>query len=311
MSHDSPECQGDGILLIDKEQGITSYDVVKGIKRIPGLNKVGHAGTLDPFATGLLIILIGQGTKLSPYLMAGKKRYLAAIRLGTETDTLDPTGKIISEFPVPALDEAIIKETLNGFAGVIEQVPPAFSAVNINGQRAYKLARKGFDVKLKKRKVAIYSIGLVDFHSPVINIDVTCSSGTYIRTLASDIGRRLGSAAYLKTLRRISSGSFNINDAFNWKDFKISSYEDIKKQIIPLRAALPDMLEITVDKGTAARVKKGYRPSWEYLSNKRELPDTFTGSIKLVNKSSLLAVLEIERKQDRSDKWLKKIRVFN
>lgn len=311
MSQNNPENHGDGILLIDKEEGITSYDVVKRFKRIPGFKKVGHAGTLDPFATGLLIILIGQGTKLSSYLMAGKKRYLAGIKLGVETDTLDPTGKIIKEAPFPNLNEAIIKEVLKGFEGEIEQIPPAYSAVNIDGQRAYKLARKGIDVKLKKRNVSIYSIRLVDFNSPEVNIEVTCSSGTYIRTLASDIGKRLGSVAHLKNLRRVSNGPFNIKDALDLEAFKITSCEGIKRRIIPLREALPDMIEVVVDDEVAARIKNGHRPDWEYLSGNRELTGTFTGSIKLVNNASLLAILDIEQIRDREDKRLKKIRVFN
>ncbi len=311
MRLNNPEYPKDGILLIDKEEGSTSHDIVKGIRRILGHRKVGHAGTLDPFATGLLIILIGQGTKLSPYLMAGKKRYLATVRLGTETDTLDPTGRIINEVPVPDLSESEAEKILTGFEGVIEQVPPAFSAININGQRAYKLARKGFDVKLDKRRITIYSIGLVDFDLPDVTIDVECSPGTYIRSLASDIGRQMGSGAHLKKLRRVSSGSFKIKDAFAWKDLNSSSGEGFKKEIIPLKEALPDMPGIEVDDGMADRIKKGHRPSREYLTEKGELPDTFAGNLKLFSKSSLAAVLEIEGLEDRGNKWLKKIRVFN
>ncbi|MFC1840683.1 tRNA pseudouridine(55) synthase TruB [Thermodesulfobacteriota bacterium] len=305
------ECPLDGILLIDKEEGKTSFEVVKGVKRILGIKKVGHAGTLDPFATGLLIILIGRGTKLSSYLMAGKKRYLASIRLGIETDTLDPTGKIINEMPVPVLDEEAIEKTLNGFKGVVEQVPPAFSAINIKGQRAYKLARRGFDVKLEKRKVSIYYIGLINVRLPVITVDVICSPGTYIRSLASDIGRRLGSVAHLKKLRRVSSGSFEVDDSFAWKDFKQSSGDDLKKGIISMNAALPDMLEIVVDDGMAARIKNGHKPSWEDLFKDNESPGIFLENIKLANNSSLVAILEIDQPMDRGEKWIKKLRVFN
>jgi len=308
---DNPEDPKDGILLIDKEEGMSSFDIVKGIRKILCLKKVGHAGTLDPFATGLLIVLLGQGTKLSSYLMAGKKRYLATIMLGIETDTLDPTGKIIKEMSVPELDDGIIEETLNLFKGAIEQVPPAFSAINIAGQRAYKLARKGIDIKLKKRQVSIYSIDLVNVSLPVITIDVTCSPGTYIRSLASDIGKQLGSGAHLKELKRISSGSFRVDDAVGWKDVKSSSSDDLKKGIIPLKAALPDMLEIAIDKEMAARIKNGQRPSWGDLLKDTKLPDTFSGSIKLTNKSSLVAVMGIDRSQNYKKEWLKKIRVFN
>lgn len=300
-----------GILLIDKDEGSTSFEVVKGVRGILGIKKVGHAGTLDPFATGLLIILIGQGTKLSPYLMEGKKRYIATIRLGIETDTLDPTGKVINEMPVPVLDEVKIEKTLRGFKGVIEQVPPAFSAINVKGQRAYKLARKGLDVKLEGRKVIIYCIDLVNASLPDITIDVTCSPGTYIRSLALDMGRRLGTVAHLKKLRRVSSGSFEIDGSFAWKDFSKSSGDDLKKGIIPLEEALPDMLEIAVDDRMAAKIRNGIRPSLGDLFKDRELPDIQTENIRLMNNSSLVAVLEVDQPQDPGDKWIKKLRVFN
>ncbi|MBN1626866.1 MAG: tRNA pseudouridine(55) synthase TruB, partial [Deltaproteobacteria bacterium] len=162
----------DGIILIDKNEGETSFDVVKMAKRV-FKTKAGHAGTLDPFATGLLIILLGQGTKLSSYLMAGKKKYLATMTLGIETDTLDRTGRVLVEMPVPDMPREEVARIVREFTGDIEQRPPAYSAVNYKGQRAYKLARKGIEVDLGKRKVVIHSIEVVSVSLPDITFEVT------------------------------------------------------------------------------------------------------------------------------------------
>ena len=172
------QTQRDGIILIDKREGETSSDVVRKVKRALGVRKVGHAGTLDPFATGLLIILLGEGTKLSRYVMAGEKRYRARLTLGIETDTFDLTGQVVQTRTVPALTPEWVQQTALQFVGEIEQVPPAFSAVKHEGTRAYKLARKGIEFDLPRRKVAIRSITISDLGLPDLTMEVTCSSGT-------------------------------------------------------------------------------------------------------------------------------------
>lgn len=297
--------------MIDKEEGRTSFDIVKGIKRITGIKKVGHAGTLDPFATGLLVVLLGQGTRLSSCLMAGRKRYLATIRLGMETDTLDPTGKVVRETGIPELDRKTLSGSLDEFRGEIRQRPPAYSAINVKGQRAYSLARKGVEVKLEERQVTIYSLEPVELNLPEIKISVTCSPGTYIRSLASDIGNRLGTVAHLSELRRTSSGVFGVDDALNWKDIGSFTGEDLKRRIIPMKDALPEMHEIPVDDSMGRKIRNGYRPSPEDLQKLSVFPDDFSGAVKVVNNSSLVAVIEVERLQDFNSGCLKKMRVFN
>lgn len=302
----------DGILLIDKDEGETSFDVVKRIRREMNLKKVGHAGTLDPFATGLLIILLGQGTKLSPYLMSGEKRYLAAIRLGVETDTLDPTGRAVRKKSVPTLNQEEIEKKILEFVGVIEQSPPSFSAVNIKGQRSYKLARKGLKIELKKKRVTIRSIEIVSIDMPEVTIDVRCSGGTYIRSLAADIGEKLGTVAHLGSLRRLSSGPFHVDDAIKSGIDHVASPESgILKKVISLKDSLPDMMEVHVDAQSAKKIRNGQRPGWEKLSYGSVLGDFHEGFIKIISGRSLVAILEARRLSSDDKDWLKSIRVFN
>jgi tRNA pseudouridine55 synthase len=302
----------DGIMLIDKDEDETSFDVVKRIRRRIGLKKVGHAGTLDPFATGLLIILLGQGTKLSPYLMAGEKRYLASLRLGIETDTLDPTGRVIRTKSVPTLDQKEVERKILEFVGEIEQSPPAFSAVNIKGQRSYKMARKGIKVELRKKRVVIRSIEIASIDISDITIEVQCSGGTYIRSLAADIGERLGTVAHVSSLRRLSSGPFHVKDAIKSKTIYVGvSQNNLVKKIISLKDSLPDMKTAHVDLHGARRIRNGYRPGWEELSDGTFSRDFFEGFIKIVSGKSLIAILGVSRFSSNDSDWLKSIRVFN
>jgi tRNA pseudouridine55 synthase len=301
----------DGIILVDKNEGETSFDVVRKTKRALEKKKVGHAGTLDPFATGLLIILLGQGTKLSNYLMAGKKKYLATMTLGVETDTLDKTGRIIRTMAVPDIDDEEIRRVVQEFAGDIEQRPPAYSAINCKGRRAYELARQGIAVDLEKRMVTIHSIKIISVDLPGVTFEVTCSSGTYIRTLAADIGERLGSAAHLNSLRRLSSGGFEVRDAVDSKMIG-SGYagDDITGRIISMKDALTGMKECTIDRESAKKIKNGIRPGWDELGFRDKSFDDYQGFIKLTNGSSLVAVMDVDRLSCCDKKWLKNIRVF-
>jgi len=300
----------EGIILIDKNEGETSFDVVKRLKRILNIKKVGHAGTLDPFATGLLIILLGQGTKLSSYLMSCKKRYLATMTLGVETDTLDKTGRVVSTMPVPDLDSEKLGCVIQGFLGDIEQTPPAYSAINVKGQRAYKLARQGIAVDLKKRTVTIHLIDLVSVNLPDVTFEVTCSCGTYIRSLAADMGKSLGTTAHLSSLRRLSSGVFEVQNAL---DSKMSGtcVDDVTEKIISLKDALPEIRECRVDRETAKKAINGCRPKWEEVTAWDPLPTGgYNGFIKLTNGPSLIAIMEVNRSGDDDKEWLKNIRIF-
>ncbi len=311
MSDKIYEIPQDGILLIDKEKGRSSFDSIRMGRRILKCKRMGHAGTLDPFATGLLILLLGQGTKLSPYIMGGRKRYRAEIRLGIETDTYDSTGLITKEMPVPELTEERILKEIAGFTGVIEQVPPAFSALKVNGERAYKLARRGMEVELKSREVNIYSIDVMDIKLPLITVELLCSAGTYIRSLAMDIGKRLDTVAHLQELRRISSGKFNVDEAIVLNSLDSIDRNGLMGRIIPLEGALPEMIKVSIDNHLAKRIRNGYRPLRDEIDVNNELSGVGQVNIKLMAGSDFVAVAEIDTSMINGDSWIKKIKVFN
>ncbi|MBW2709417.1 MAG: tRNA pseudouridine(55) synthase TruB [Deltaproteobacteria bacterium] len=272
----------DGILLVDKGEGEMSHGVVKKVRsalRQGKRYKVGHAGTLDPFATGLLVVLLGQGTKLSRFIMAGEKEYLATLELGVETDTLDPTGRVTAVRDVPALSLDHIRETVRRYEGTIRQTPPAYSAVKCQGLRAYALARKGLPVKLKERTITVHSISIVSVDLPDITMRIRCGGGTYIRTLAADLARDLGSVGRLKTLRRLKSGPFDVVDAVFSGDISSESLVSILEKGVSLRNALPEMGEIEVDSMLAEKVRQGYQPGWNELAR---MVDTVHPSFKRI-----------------------------
>lgn len=217
---------GDGLLCIDKPAGLTSHDVVREIRSISSLRRVGHTGTLDPLATGLLILCVGPATRLAEYLVALPKSYSATIRLGQETDTYDAEGDIVADAPV-SVKKNDLDQILAQFLGQIEQIPPIYSAVKQDGQPLYKRARQGLTVTPKARLVTIYEIELLSWESPILQLRVVCSSGTYIRSIAHDLGQQLDCGGHIRSLRRNSIGPFDVGDAVsldelskaNWREF--------------------------------------------------------------------------------------------
>jgi tRNA pseudouridine55 synthase len=217
-----------GFILINKPAGITSHDVVDKLREITKIKKIGHAGTLDPFATGLLILGIGREfTKKLSVFQKKNKEYIATLKLGAESDTFDKEGKIVEKKVEKIPERKEIEEVLKSFLGEIEQIPPAFSAKKIKGKKLYELARKGIKVEPKPQKVKIYEISILEYNFPYLKIKVKCSSGTYIRSLANDIGKKLGCGAYVEDLIRTKIGEFSIENAVelskltpqNWKNF--------------------------------------------------------------------------------------------
>jgi tRNA pseudouridine55 synthase len=208
------------ILNINKPEGWTSFDVVKKVRRLLRVKKVGHAGTLDPFATGVLLVCTGRATKRVSKLMGLEKEYVGVVELGKTTDTLDVTGSIVEEREVPAVTLDEVRQVAGEFVGRISQVPPAYSALKVNGRRMYKLARKGEAVALPPRTVEIYAVDVLDLNLPELTIRVRCGKGTYIRALARDIGERLGTVAYLRTLQRTAIGPYRIEDALRIEDLE-------------------------------------------------------------------------------------------
>ncbi|AFZ83714.1 tRNA pseudouridine synthase B [Candidatus Kinetoplastibacterium blastocrithidii TCC012E] len=206
--------QFDGFFLLDKSAGITSSSALQKVRRFLNIKKAGHTGTLDPFATGLLVCCFGKATKISNIFLNSSKSYIATIKLGEETDTGDLTGQIVSKSSsYKFIEMPFIEKTLNYFIGEIEQIPPMYSALKFNGVPLYKYARSGIDIYREPRKVTVHNINLINFSDDIFKIELSCSKGTYIRTLAQDIGRKLGCFAHLISLRRTRVGPFLLENS--------------------------------------------------------------------------------------------------
>ena len=206
-----------GFLIVDKPKGQTSHDVVDAARRWLGIRRVGHLGTLDPQATGVLPLVIRGATKLAPFFGSGRKSYVGTVRLGAVTDTLDGEGEILKRYEGVLPDEAAVRDALTNFVGEIEQIPPMYSAVKLDGVALYKLARQGEEVEREAKKVVVHSLELTQFDSPDAEITVECGSGTYVRTLAHDLGEVLGCGGYLSNLRRLQSQPFGIEVAHSFE----------------------------------------------------------------------------------------------
>lgn len=229
----------EGILLIDKPKGITSHDVVDRIRRALKMKRIGHAGTLDPMATGLIIILVGKATKASQFLMSMDKQYEGTAYLGKVTDSQDADGNTLVEHPVPDLTEKQILEYMEGFIGDQYQTPPMYSAKKINGVPLYKLARKGETIEREPRFIRISSFKLHRWENPEIDFSVTCTKGTYVRTIAHDLGQRIGCGAHLSALRRTAIDTLSINQAIPLEKITQSPLSEISHLILPVYKVVP------------------------------------------------------------------------
>lgn len=236
-----------GILNVNKEKGISSARVVSLVRRALNMKKVGHTGTLDLEASGVLPIVIGKATRVSDYMMTKDKVYETELILGAKTDTLDAAGEIIEKSDKVVTKEEFL-QAMKTFKGEIEQIPPMYSALKVNGKKLYDLAREGIEIERKKRKVNIYDIELLDFAFPKATIRVTCSKGTYIRTLVDDIGEKLGTLAYVNELARVRVGDFDIKDAIKSGDLLEIPKEDLINKLYPIDTALKDFDKITLDR---------------------------------------------------------------
>ena len=215
----------DGILILDKHKGATSFAVVKEVKAILGAVKVGHGGTLDPLATGVLPLFINRATKLVPFLMNGTKKYRATMKLGIETDTQDQDGRVISVSKHIPEDHQQIIQALTSFTGTGEQIPPMFSALKVHGTPLYKFARKGISLERKPRAISIHALTVIDITLPYVTFEVTCSAGTYVRTLCADTGKKLSCGAHLTELIRLQSGLFHLADAITLDRLRATTTE--------------------------------------------------------------------------------------
>jgi len=272
-----------GILNIDKPQGWTSHDVVAKVRRLSGQKRVGHAGTLDPLATGVLLICLGQATRVSEYLMRGRKVYRATVHLGLSTDTYDAEGQVMATAPEVNVTLSQLEEALSAFVGRIEQTPPMYSALKHQGTPLYKLARQGKTVERKPRPVEIYDIRLLDWSSPVLTIEVTCSPGTYLRSLAHDLGQRLGCGAHLSSLIRLASGHFTLDEAIGLdalsEAFATGQWAEL---IHPLDEALLDFEAITFGNQAERQIHFGQQVPGPTPSSSSSLCRAYSAEGKLI-----------------------------
>ena len=248
----------DGVLPLNKPRGKTSHDVIEDLRRLLKYKRIGHAGTLDPLASGLLLVCLGEAVKVVQFLQDLDKEYVAEIRLGIVTDTYDSEGKILKVEENLELESENVRQVINSFQGEIEQLPPIYSAIRHEGKKLYTYARKGIEVKRTKRKIEIKRIDQIKINLPFVHFRVLCSKGTYIRSLAFDIGERLGCGAYLYSLCRTRIGHFKIEDSLMLEDIdSLSKVDETRRRLHTIEEALSYLPTVSVDESLAERVKTG------------------------------------------------------
>lgn len=286
-----------GILLIDKPAGMTSFDVVRQVRRICRNKKVGHAGTLDPLATGVLPVAIGDGTKILQFLLAEDKSYRATLRFGITTDTLDAEGQVLQQRPVSAEDFARVDAICQQFRGEIEQIPPMYSAIKQAGIPLYKLARKGQTVARVARKVQIDRLEIIARQFPELTFEVDCSKGTYIRTLAADMGEALACGAHLTALRRLRCGRFSIAECLTLEELTQRGTDD--SCLISLDQALSAYPAVQVSGAAAATLTCGVPPEAAQVSSERNLLEGELVRLQIAGELAAVARYAPLRKQEK------------
>jgi len=286
-----------GVLVVDKPVGMTSHDVVQAIRTGTGLRRAGHTGTLDPRASGVLVILVGPAVRLSEFVSASDKRYQAIIRLGSTTDTFDADGKLTESNQPVNVTEAQFEKALSAFVGEIEQTPPPYSAVKVQGRKAYELAREGEEVELAPRKITVYHLEVLEWAPPEAVIDVHCSSGTYVRSLANDLGAVLGCGAYLVGLRRTKSGRFSLREATPLRKLQ-EAFEagNWYQYLIPAAEALAEWPAIELNPDDVENVRHGHRV--------RATPGAIAGMVRGVStQGELVALMDLVTGETGEPEW--------
>ncbi|HKJ37899.1 MAG TPA: tRNA pseudouridine(55) synthase TruB [Anaerolineales bacterium] len=287
-----------GVLVVDKPVGMTSHDVVQAVRNGTSLRRAGHTGTLDPRASGVLVILVGPAVRLSEYVSASDKRYQAIIRMGGKTDTFDSEGTYTQDEQPLNVTEQQFEDALKTFVGEIEQTPPPYSAVKVQGRKAYEMARKGEEVKLEPRKITVHHLEVLEWAPPEAVIDVHCSSGTYVRSLANDLGEKLGCGAYLVGLRRTKSGRFSLRDAVPLRKLQEAfTAGNWYQYLIPAAEALGDWPAIELSPDDVEGVRHGHRV--------QAAEDAVVGSrIRGVStQGELVSLMECVEEEDGSLAW--------
>jgi tRNA pseudouridine55 synthase len=298
-----------GFLIIDKPAGITSHDVVRRVRRAAGLRRVGHAGTLDPLATGLLPVALGDATRLIEYFSDREKGYSATMQLGSETDTQDSEGEVLATADWQEVSADQIESTLAQFRGSIDQIPPMYSALKKNGVPLYRLARQGVEVDRPARKMTIHSLTVTRFEPPEVDFDVVCSKGTYVRTICHDIGRQLGCYAHMTGLRRFLHGRFDLSVAVSLDEVERCGAEGLGELLLSPLDALSDMPRLELNDVAYANLLNGIPPAVTEIHATGEMCSDGE-LVCLVRGSDLLAVAcyEPERKNEiRGDFRLQKV----
>ncbi|MDY7024838.1 MAG: tRNA pseudouridine(55) synthase TruB [Pseudomonadota bacterium] len=248
----------DGILLIDKPQGMSSNQVLQRAKRLLNAQKAGHTGALDPIATGVLPICLGEATKLSQYWLDADKSYQVTAKLGEVTDTLDSEGEVLKTTPVPDLSESDIQAVLADFTGEIGQIPPMYSALKHQGKPLYELAREGIEIERKARTITIYQLELIDWQPPMLTLRIDCSKGTYVRTLVDDIGNVFNCGAHVVKLRRLKAGPFQLDDCQALEAVEALSLGAALQTFLPIHTAVQDWVQCHLDKEQTQRLMHGH-----------------------------------------------------
>lgn len=298
-----------GLLIIDKPRGVTSFDVVRQVRRLCRTRRVGHAGTLDPLATGVLPVAVGEGTRILQFIMEGDKAYRATFKLGETTDSQDAEGQVLERRPVEGVDEAAVRAACLTFVGPIRQVPPMYSALKKDGVPLHRLARQGIEVEREARTVEILRLEVLEVRLPFVTIEVDCSKGTYIRTLCHDIGLLLGPGAHLTELRRIRNAGFSEGDSVPLEMLQ-QDPQALGERLLSLTEALAGFPSLEVAPAAARRLRDGVPPALDaVLTPVTCAPGT---TVLLLDGGALLAVARFEperAKEKRGDFEL--LRVFN
>jgi tRNA pseudouridine55 synthase len=273
-----------GIILLDKRLGVSSNQALQEVRRLFNANKAGHTGSLDPLATGLLPLCFGEATKVSALMLDDDKRYQVTIKLGVMTDTGDSEGQIVAEMPVPDFSESQLRDCLQHFTGEIDQVPPMYSALKHQGKKLYELAREGKTVDRPARRITIYAIELLAFDSQHISLDVRCSKGTYIRSLAEDIGHYLGSCGTVTALRRTASGQFNLADAFTIEQLRAMDLATLYASRLAVDLPLSHIPAVTVNDDQVTSIKQGQQIT---------LNSTELGTVRIYSEQCFLGLGEM------------------
>lgn len=292
----------DGVINLYKPTGISSHQAITEVKKILKVKKAGHAGTLDPLAEGVLLVCIGEATKISRFLTAYDKEYLATLKLGEKTDTLDAEGRILETRDISAVGIHDLEEAMSRFQGEIRQVPPMYSAIKSNGIPLYRLARKGHTIERDSRNIAIYTIEIVEFEKPMATIRIQCSKGTYVRSLVNDIGEYMNTGAHLVKLIRTKVDNFDVKDSASLKS------ENIKEKFITIDDALCNMDEISLKKDAYMKAKNGvpiFLSDENILKFERTVMPYQSGFYRLKDhRGMLFAIARIEKDFIRIERML-------